>query len=388
MSGLTTLKECLAAGFNATIFEAQDHIGGQWQYTDPDPVTGEVHSSIYQGTVFNSCRDTSSFSDFPMDPARCSVYTTHKQYVGYLHEYATFFDLLSHIRFRTRVMKCVQLEGGKWEVTYSEKEDIKTETYEALFACTGHNSTPFIPQFEGMKDFKGQFIHSHVYRTPGAFEGKKVAVIGIGSSGISSPSTSSFPSLTILTAVDISTELAPQAKGVHVITRTGGWIIPRFIFGKPVEAWDSTNSPFCFRVIRRYFCTDQVTAGRFAATVLPKSISTWAQTKLLNLVTGKLPPELKPKHGILEANPTVRGDFLEQIQVGRMTPHRAGVEKFTQKGLLLTNGTELEVDVIIACTGYLVMIPQDPLVVPQLTTSRSSSHIFPKTPTKRRRVSS
>jgi dimethylaniline monooxygenase (N-oxide forming) len=187
MSGLTTLKECLAAGYKATIFEAQDHIGGQWQYTDPDPVTGEVHSSIYQGTIFNSCRDTSSFSDFPMDPARYSVYTTHKQYVRYLHEYATFFDLLSHIRFGTKVMKCDQLEGGKWEVTYSEKEGIETETYDALFACTGHNATPIVPQFEGMKEFKGQFIHSHVYRTPGAFEGKKVAVIGIGSSGISSP---------------------------------------------------------------------------------------------------------------------------------------------------------------------------------------------------------
>jgi cation diffusion facilitator CzcD-associated flavoprotein CzcO len=103
---------------------------------------------------------------------------------------------------------------------------------------------------------------------------------------------------------------------------------------------------------------------------------------------GKLPPELKPKHGILEANPTVRGDFLEQIQVGRMTPHRAGVEKFTQNGLLLTNGTELEVDVVIACTGYLVVIPKDPLGLPQLMASRSSSHIFQKTPTERRKVSS
>ncbi len=128
--------------------------------------------------------------------------------------------------------------------------------------------------------------------------------------------------------------------------------------------------------------------GRFAATVLPKSISTWAQTKLLNLVTGQLPPELKPQHGILEANPTVRSDFLEQIQVGRMTPHRAGVEKFTQNGLLLTNGTELEVDVIIACTGYLVTIPKDSLGFPQLMAPRSSSHICPKTPTKRRKVSS
>jgi dimethylaniline monooxygenase (N-oxide forming) len=44
-----------------------------------------------------------------------------------------------------------------------------------------------------------------------------------------------------LAAVDISSELAPQAKELHVITRKGGWIIPRFVFGKPVEAWDSTN---------------------------------------------------------------------------------------------------------------------------------------------------
>ena len=180
---MTTLKECLAAGFEATILEAQGHIGGQWQYTDPDSTTGEVHSSIYQGVIFNSCRDTSSFSDFPMDPARYSVYTSHKQFVQYLHEYATFFNLTSHIKLSTKVLRCVQLEGGKWEVTSSAKEGTETDTYDALFACTGHNTTPFIPQFQGLKDFKGQFIHSHVYRTPGAFEGKKVAIIGVGSSG-------------------------------------------------------------------------------------------------------------------------------------------------------------------------------------------------------------
>lgn len=69
---------------------------------------------------------------------------------------------------------------------------------------------------------------------------------------------------------------------------------------------------------------------------------------------GKLPPDLKPKHGILEANATVRSDFIEKIQVGSITPHRAGIEKFVENGLLLTNGKELEVDVVIACTGYLV----------------------------------
>ncbi len=181
-----------------------------------------------------------------MDPALYSVYTSHRQYVQYLHEYASFFDLLSHIRFRTKVIKCDQLEGGKWKVSYSEKEGINTGTYDAIFACTGHNATPFIPQFEGIKDFKGRFMHSHVYRSPGAFEGKKVAVIGIGSSGINYPSTSSFKLLIFLTAVDISSELASQANELHVITRKGGWIIPRFVLGKPVEAWDSTNSSLHF----------------------------------------------------------------------------------------------------------------------------------------------
>jgi dimethylaniline monooxygenase (N-oxide forming) len=98
--------------------------------------------------------------------------------------------------------------------------------------------------------------------------------------------------------------------------------------------------------------------GRFAATVLPSAITKWAQTKLCNLVMGELPPELKPKHGILEANATVRSDFVEKIQVGLIIPHRAGIEKFEENGHLLNNGTELDVDVIIACTGYLVQ-PQN-----------------------------
>jgi dimethylaniline monooxygenase (N-oxide forming) len=76
---------------------------------------------------------------------------------------------------------------------------------------------------------------------------------------------------------------------------------------------------------------------------------------------GKLPPELQPKHGILEANPTVRSDFLEKIHVGSITPHRAGIERFVEDGLILTNDTKLEVDGVISCTGYLVRSPRLPL---------------------------
>ncbi len=211
MSGLTTLKECLAEGFHATIFEAEGHIGGQWRYTEPDSVTGKVHSSIYQGVIFNSCRDTTSFSDFPMDPARYPVYTGHRQFLQYLHEYVAFFGLQKHIKFNIEVQNCVQLEGGSWEVTSTEKEITTTEIYDAIFACTGHNSKPFIPEFQGLKDFKGKFMHSHVYRTPAPFEGKKVAVIGIGSSGMSPKLHKLVPSsLTFWLQLSTSPQKSPR----------------------------------------------------------------------------------------------------------------------------------------------------------------------------------
>jgi dimethylaniline monooxygenase (N-oxide forming) len=88
--------------------------------------------------------------------------------------------------------------------------------------CVGHLSTPYIPDFRGRESFKGKFMHSHYYRKPLEFAGKKVAIIGLGSS-----------------AVDIACEIGPLAEQCHVITRRGGWVIPRFILGRPTEAWDS-----------------------------------------------------------------------------------------------------------------------------------------------------
>lgn len=75
---------------------------------------------------------------------------------------------------------------------------------------------------------------------------------------------------------------------------------------------------------------------------------------------GELPGELKPEHGILEANPVIRSDFIENVKVGRIIPHRAGIETLTPQGMRLTNGETLDVDVIIFCTGYRLWYPVIP----------------------------
>ena len=228
ISGLAALKECLQAGLDAQVFEARPEVGGAWAY-EPcsfDSGRSDVHSSVYQGTILNSCRDTTSFTDFPFDPARYGDYFGHKQMLQYLHEYAEQFDLKKHIRFQTRVLDCRPRGFGKdgWDVTV-QRIDMAPEQaiFTAVLACTGHVSRPKTPAFKNRESFQGKFFHSHLYRTPGPFEGKRVAIIGLGSS-----------------AVDIACEVAPQAEDLHIITRRGGWILPRYVLGKPTEAWDST----------------------------------------------------------------------------------------------------------------------------------------------------
>lgn len=94
--------------------------------------------------------------------------------------------------------------------------------------------------------------------------------------------------------------------------------------------------------------------------MLPSSVAQWLELQLLLLTEGEHPPELKPKHKILEAVPTIRGDFLERIRIGQIKIHRAGVEKFTPNGLITSTGEELEVDTIILCTGYKMEFPYLP----------------------------
>ncbi|KAI0602653.1 flavin-binding monooxygenase-like family protein [Biscogniauxia sp. FL1348] len=334
IGGLVSLKECLAEGLEAEVFEARSEIGGQWAYQAvPEPAEGaQLQSSMYDGVTTNSCRDTTSFSDFPLDPARYPDFFGHAQMLQYINEYADRFNLRKHVHLRTNVVGCVPTEDAKWTVKLQEEGgDLEERTYDALFAATGARTIPNIPEFKGRGAFKGEFLHSQQYRSPGRFEGKRVVLVGLGSA-----------------AADLSCELAPACKEVHVITRRGGWILPRYILGKPAEAWDS----------------------RATQVWVPKSISEPMQTLLLNTVQGKHPQALQADHTILAQNPTVRSDLLERVRTGAIRVHRATVERFTESGLTLSDGTALEADVVIACTGYqnsLPYLPPDVLHSPSST---------------------
>jgi cation diffusion facilitator CzcD-associated flavoprotein CzcO len=94
-SGITAAKHALEAGFDVTVFEAGDRLGGQWDAT-------ASHSGVWPGMHTNTSRAMTAFSDFPA-PATHPLHPTAEQVHAYLESYARAFGVVDRIRFATRV---------------------------------------------------------------------------------------------------------------------------------------------------------------------------------------------------------------------------------------------------------------------------------------------
>jgi cation diffusion facilitator CzcD-associated flavoprotein CzcO len=101
------------------------------------------------------------------------VFPTQDQIARYLDRYATYFDLYPRIRLRSHLLKIHRNEDqSKWELTIrvlsgeetNPDEKIITEPFDKVAFATGLNDIPFIPTVQGIEKFRGQVLHSNVYK--------------------------------------------------------------------------------------------------------------------------------------------------------------------------------------------------------------------------------
>ncbi|XP_021928625.1 flavin-containing monooxygenase FMO GS-OX-like 3 isoform X2 [Zootermopsis nevadensis] len=128
------------------------------------------------------------FPDFPFHETETS-FVHHTEVLKYLKGYAEHRDLYKHIRLRTVVNKVtpVPVDGGRtsWSVSIQDLETKKREEleFDAVMVCNGHYCAPYIPEIEGIDEFRGSIQHSKAYRSPEAFRNLRVVVLGAASSG-------------------------------------------------------------------------------------------------------------------------------------------------------------------------------------------------------------
>jgi cyclohexanone monooxygenase len=199
VSGLYAIHRLAKSGLSVRAFEAAPDVGGVWYWNGYPGAAVDVMSRDY----------SYSFDDeLQREWKWTRRFAGQPEIQAYLSHVADRFDLRSRIAFETRVVSAHFDEtAGAWRIATDKGEELLA-TY--LVMTCGHLSTPNIPDFPGIERFEGEIYHTGRWpKHPVDFAGKKVAVIGTGSSG-----------------VQVVPKIAPQVDRLYVLQRTAPFTLP------------------------------------------------------------------------------------------------------------------------------------------------------------------
>ena len=175
-SGMYLLHRLRTMGLSAVVFEAGTDVGGTWYWNRYPGARVDVESLAYSYSF-----DPDMEQDFEWQER----YPTQSEILRYAQYVADRFDLRKDIVFRTRVAAAhYDADGRTWSVR-TEHEDAVTARF--LVMATGCLSSSKLPEIPGLDTFKGETYHTAHWPHEGVdFSGKRVGLIGTGSSGVQS----------------------------------------------------------------------------------------------------------------------------------------------------------------------------------------------------------
>jgi len=221
-AGMYMLHRARGLGLSAVVFETGDGVGGTWYWNRYPGARCDVESMEYSYQFDDALQQEWSWSE---------RYAAQPEILRYANHVADRFDLKRDIRFETRVTAAHYDDAaGVWRVsTDSENGGGDRVAATHLVMATGCLSSANVPTFDGIDTFKGDWYHTGRWPKEGVdFTGKRVAVVGTGSSAIQSIPV-----------------IARQAEHLTVFQRTPNYAVPAQ--NHPVdperEAWFKANYP-------------------------------------------------------------------------------------------------------------------------------------------------
>ena len=307
-AGLCTAKYFLEASFkDVTVMEAGSQLGGMWCYENDNGL-----SSAYKTLHINTSRSVTCFHDLEFAP-EVQTFPDHWDMHRYLIRYAEHFGVTDKVRFNARVTNVSPVtdptDGRRWAIEFQTGN---TEFFDTVVVATGHLSVPnHVPLFRD--SFTGQYLHSHYYREPAPFVGKRVCIVGVGNS-----------------ALDISGDVCATAGRCVLVARSGALIMPKYLFGIPgTDLTMLIQRPWLPGWLRR----------RLLRTVA--WLAHGDQTKL------GFRPMTERTHAT--SNGTIINDVLYQrVEI------KHEIDAIEGNRIRFSDGSEEEFDTIIAATGYLI----------------------------------
>ncbi|HMM76024.1 MAG TPA: NAD(P)/FAD-dependent oxidoreductase [Gammaproteobacteria bacterium] len=366
-AGLYQVHRLRQAGYRVRAFEKGSDVGGTWYWNRYPGARCDIESLVY------------SYS-FDPDLQREWVwpqrYAEQPDILRYLQHVAERFDLRRHFQFDTRVDAAHYDEVAKrWRVRTSRGEEISTQF---LVMATGCLSTPLTPKFAGLDGFRGARYQTSLWPQEGVdFSGRRVGIIGTGSSSIQSTPL-----------------IAQQAAQLYVFQRTPQFAIPAW--NRALSDEEMRHAQETYAEIRRLVRQSEVGiayegpehgAKEASAESLQKQlefawarggylmlaaypdlltdlesnrlVSEWVKEKIRSRIKDpQVARKLMPQYPMGAKRLCVDTDYFETFNRDNVTLvdlRESGIERFTERGIRLENGTEIALDAVVFATGFDAM---------------------------------
>ncbi len=356
-------------GFSMRAYEQGDGIGGTWFWNRYPGARVDIQSCEYMFTKFADIEQEWDWTE--LMPAQGEI-------ERYLNFVADRLDLRRHVQLDTRVESMAFDEAtATWTTRLSTGEAVRSSF---VMAATGCLSAPIEPAIEGLPDFAGDTLFTNRFPKAGYdFTGKRVAVVGTGSSGVQSIPV-----------------IAEQAVHLHVLQRSAAYTIPspnRVLDPGELEALKAE-----YPEIRKAQWSSPIGSARFGAVFqgmeLPNILDTPWEEQLqrvdkLGVVAAFVWADVRKD---VEANDAARRLYAEGVKrvvadaqtAAALVPHyplgckrtiidqgyfptfnrpnvslvdlrTTPITRVVPEGIELGDGTLLELDAIVYATGFDAM---------------------------------
>lgn len=313
------------------ILEAREAMGGTWDLFRYPGIRSD--SDMFTlGYVFKPWTNPKAIADGP-------------SILRYVQETAEENGIDRHIRYRHRVVRASwSSDAARWTVEAEVDGEAKRFTCHFLYLCSGYYryDAGYTPDFPGRDRYRGTFVHPQHWPEDLDYAGKKVVVIGSGA-----------------TAVTLVPAMAEQAEHVTMLQRT-----PTYIASAPSEDVIATflREHLPSKVAYGLSRWKNILVSMALYQVARKSPK-GTKKRILELAAKELPPDfdvdthLSPDYAPWDQRLCLvpDADLFHAIRDGEASIVTDHVETFTDKGLRLKSGQELEADVVVSATGLQLL---------------------------------
>lgn len=341
MMGINAAVKLQQAGFDFQVIERLNAVGGNWL------------ENRYPGAAVDTPSRVYSFS-FEPNASWTKYYPNGPEFLSYLERVADKYNLRDRIIFNTHV------EGAEWDDArkmwkVKATRDGKSVVLEAnaVIMAVGPNNTPNYPKVDNLGKFKGPVIHSARWDDSVDLKGKKVVLVGTGCSG-----------------VQVATALADTVGEMVIVQRQPEHIIPNPTAHAPVDAmerWAMENIPFVAQWKRLQSLASAMqdmqgmvmkdeehhkkTGGFGPINDGIRMMCDWYLKQHFpdNPAMVEL---LTPSYPVFSKRPILDCGFFDTLKKPNVSIVRGALAACDEKAVVLADGTRIECDAILLCTGY------------------------------------